>query len=86
MRKVITSRSGSDSEGWSAALSSAARGGRAVFASLDSDIALAFLERCPTPAEPAKLTAGRLEAWCQRHGYSGKKPGNVLIERLRTAP
>ncbi|MFC4512195.1 IS110 family transposase [Streptomyces ehimensis] len=61
-------------------------GGKAVFAELDSDIAMAFLERYPTPASAARLTAGRLEAWCKRRGYSGKKPGSVLIERLRTAP
>jgi transposase len=61
-------------------------GGKAVFASLDSDIALAFLERYPTPASAAKLTAGRLETWCKRHSYTGKRPGNVLIERLRSAP
>jgi transposase len=61
-------------------------GGKAVFATLHSDIALAFLERYPTPASAAKLTAGRLEAWCKRRGYSGKRPGSVLIERLRSAP
>nr|WP_307791305.1 IS110 family transposase [Streptomyces actuosus] len=61
-------------------------GGKAVFADLDSDIALAFLERHPTPASAAKLTAGRLQAWCKRRGYSGKKPGSVLMERLRAAP
>lgn len=61
-------------------------GGKAVFANLDSDIAIAFLERYPTPDKAAKLTAGRLEAWCKRRGYSGKKPGTVLIERLRAAP
>ncbi|MFD4632468.1 IS110 family transposase [Streptomyces sp. NPDC058284] len=61
-------------------------GGKALFSTLDSDIALAFLERYPTPGSAAKLTAGRLEAWCKRRGYSGKKPGSVLIERLRSAP
>ncbi|MGV9993380.1 IS110 family transposase [Streptomyces sp. NPDC003374] len=61
-------------------------GGKAVFSSLDSDIALAFLERYPTAASAARLTAGRLEAWCGRHGYSGRKPGDVLIERVRSAP
>lgn len=61
-------------------------GGKAVFYELDSDIAMAFLERYPTPASAAKLTAGRIEAWCKRHGYSGKKPGSTLIERLRSAP
>lgn len=60
-------------------------GGKAVFAELDSDIALAFLERYPTPAKAAKLTVGRLEAWCKRRGYCSKKPGSVLIERLRSA-
>lgn len=61
-------------------------GGKAVFSDLDSDIALAFLDRYPTPASAAKLTAGRLEAWCKRHRYSGNRPGSVLIERLRSAP
>ncbi|BBB01925.1 putative transposase [Actinacidiphila reveromycinica] len=61
-------------------------GGKAVFGKLDSDIAQAFLERYPTPASAAKLTAGRLETWCKRRGYCGKKPGSVLIERLRSAP
>ncbi|MFI1360919.1 IS110 family transposase [Streptomyces sp. NPDC020898] len=61
-------------------------GGKAVFANLDSDIAIAFLEKYATPTKAAKLTAARLEAWCKRPGYSGKKPGSVLIERLRSAP
>lgn len=61
-------------------------GGKAVFASLDSDIALSFLDRYPTPEAAAQLTAARLEAFCKRNGYSGKRPGSVLIERLRAAP
>ncbi|MEU4172832.1 IS110 family transposase [Streptomyces sp. NPDC026665] len=61
-------------------------GGKAVFSSLDSDSALAFLQQYPTEASAAKLTAGRLEAWCKHRGYSGRKPGSVLIERLRSAP
>lgn len=61
-------------------------GGKTVFASLDSDIALAFLDRYPTPESASTLTASRLEAFCKRHGYSGKRPGGVLLERLRAAP
>jgi transposase len=61
-------------------------GGKVLFADLDSDIAMAFLEKYPTPVSAAKLTAGRLEAWCKRHHYSGRKSGRVLIERLRAAP
>ncbi|MCX4564486.1 IS110 family transposase [Streptomyces phaeochromogenes] len=61
-------------------------GGKSVFCSLDSDIALAFLERYAAPAAAAKLTAGRLEAWCKRHSYTGNRSGSALIERLRSAP
>ncbi|MFG2275022.1 IS110 family transposase [Streptomyces chartreusis] len=57
-------------------------GAKTLFFQLDSDIALAFLERYPTPASAAKLTAGRLEAWCRRQHYSCHKPGSVLIEQL----
>lgn len=61
-------------------------GGKAVFSSLDSDIALSFLDQYSTPESAARLTAKQLEAFCKRHGYSGKRPGSVLIERLRAAP
>lgn len=61
-------------------------GAKAVFASLDSDIALSFLDRYPAPESAAALTARRLESFCEQHGYSGRRPGSVLIERLRSAP
>jgi transposase len=61
-------------------------GGKALFASRDSDIALEFLDRYPTPQAAAKLTPAKMEAWCKRHSYSGKRPGKELIERMRSAP
>jgi transposase len=61
-------------------------GGKAVFASLASDIALAFLDTYPTPQSAATLTAAHLETFCQQHSYSGNRPGTVLIERMRAAP
>ncbi|MFE6849066.1 hypothetical protein [Streptomyces sp. NPDC057686] len=61
-------------------------GGKTVFANLDGDTAMAFLERYPTPAAASKLTAGQLEAWCKCHGYSSKESGSVLFERLHAAP
>jgi transposase len=61
-------------------------GGKAVFADRDSDIALEFLDRYPTPQAAAKLTPAKLEAWCKRRGYSGKRTGRQLIERMRSAP
>ena len=61
-------------------------GGKAVFADRDSDIALDFLERYPTGQDAAKLTAAKLETWCKRRGYSGRRAGQHLIERMRAAP
>ncbi|MEY9850310.1 transposase [Streptacidiphilus sp. BW17] len=61
-------------------------GGKAVFADRDSDIALDFLDRYPTPQAAAKLTPAKLEAWCKRRGYPGRRSGKELIERMRSAP
>ncbi|WP_330228174.1 IS110 family transposase [Nocardia sp. NBC_00508] len=61
-------------------------GGRTIFASLHSPIALAFLDRYPSPQAAAGLTAARLEAFCRRHHYSGRRPGTELLARLREAP
>lgn len=61
-------------------------GAKAVFADLDSAIALAFLERYPAPDTAAKLTPARMAAFCKRHSYTGRRPAADLIERLRAAP
>lgn len=61
-------------------------GGKAVFADRDSDITLDFLDAYPTPQAAAKLAPAKLEAWCKRRGYSGKRSGRQLIERMRAAP
>ena len=61
-------------------------GGKALFADLDSDIALDFLDCYPTPQAAAKLAPAKLEAWCKRRGYSGRRTGKELVERMRTAP
>ena len=61
-------------------------GAKAVFADIWSPIALAFLERYPTPASAARLGEARMAAFLTRHGYSGRRPAVELVERLRTAP
>lgn len=61
-------------------------GAKAIFAKLESLIALAFLTKYPTAASAATLTEKRLAAFCARQGYSGKKPADVLLARLRSAP
>lgn len=61
-------------------------GAKHVFADVASPIALAFLARYPTPAAAARLGEKRMAAFCKKHGYSGRRPASVLLERLRAAP
>ena len=61
-------------------------GGKAIFADLESRIALEFLTRYPTAASAARLDEAAITAFCREMGYSGKRPAAVLLERLRAAP
>jgi transposase len=61
-------------------------GAAAVFASIESPIALAFLSRYPTPASARHLGEKRMAAFCASHGYSGHRTAAQLLERLRSAP
>jgi transposase len=61
-------------------------GGKAIFADLESRIALEFLSRYPTAASAARLDEAGIAAFCAGLGYSGKRPASVLLERLRSAP
>ena len=61
-------------------------GGKTIFAQLHSPIALDFLHRYPTPQAAATLTRARIEAFCRRRQYSGRRTGAELLDRLRHAP
>ena len=61
-------------------------GAKTVFADLESEIALAFLTRYPTPESAQHLGEGRMRAFCVKHGYSGRRPATELLARLRSAP
>jgi transposase len=61
-------------------------GAAAIFADVDSPIALAFLTRYPTPQSAAYLGDKRLAAFLARHAYCGRRPANELLARLRAAP
>jgi transposase len=54
-----------------------------VFCSVDSQIALAFLRRYPTPGDTRGLGEQRLDAFLKRHGYPGRKPARELLTKLR---
>ncbi|HEX2391427.1 MAG TPA: IS110 family transposase, partial [Solirubrobacterales bacterium] len=61
-------------------------GAAEIFADVDSRIALAFLERYPSPADARGLGVKRLEGFLARHRYSGRRPATELLDRLRSAP
>ena len=61
-------------------------GAAAIFADVDSPIALDFLDCYPTPASAAKLAEKRMAAFIGRHAYSGRRTAAELVERLRGAP
>jgi transposase len=61
-------------------------GAAAIFADVDSPIALAFLESFPTPESATHLGEKRLERFLKRHAYCGRRSAAVLLERLRSAP
>jgi transposase len=60
-------------------------GAAAIFADVDSPIALAFLGRYPHPEAAAHLGEKRLAAFLARHRYSGRRPVAELLARLRGA-
>lgn len=61
-------------------------GAAAVFADVDSPIALEFLDRYPTPASASSLGEKRMAAFIARHAYCGRRSAAELLERLRSAP
>ena len=61
-------------------------GATAIFAEIDSPIALAFVQRYPTPDSAARLGEKRLAAFLAQHGYCGRRSPAELLGRLRAAP
>jgi transposase len=60
-------------------------GAAEVFAEVDSPIALAFIERYPTPDAVARLGPKRMAAFCAQHRYSGRRSPEELLARLHQA-
>ena len=61
-------------------------GAARIFKRVDSPIALAFLERYPSPGDARGLGDKRLAAFLARHGYCGRKSAAELLAKLRSAP
>lgn len=60
-------------------------GAAAIFADVDSPIALAFLAQYPSPEAAAHLGEQRLARFLTRHHYCGRRSAGVLLARLRGA-
>jgi transposase len=61
-------------------------GAAVVFADVDSPIALAFMQRYPTPKSAAKLGPKRLAAFMAQQNYCGRRSSTELLERIKAAP
>lgn len=61
-------------------------GAAAIFADIDSPIALDFLDAYPTPDCAARLGPQRLERFLKRAAYCGRRSAAELLARLRAAP
>jgi transposase len=60
-------------------------GAAAIFADVDSPIALDFLDRYPTPGSASALGEKRMAAFMARHAYCGRRSPGELLDRLRGA-
>lgn len=60
--------------------------GALIFSDVDSPISLAFLRRCPAPADAKGLGPRRMEGFLARHRYSGRRGAEELLGRMRSAP
>jgi transposase len=61
-------------------------GAARILSEVDSPIALAFLERYPSPEDARGLGAKRLAGFLARNGYYGRRSAAQLLDRLRAAP
>ena len=61
-------------------------GAAQIFFDVDSPIALAFLERYPSPSDARGLGEKRLTGFLARNRYSGRRSPSELLERIRNAP
>ena len=61
-------------------------GAAAIFAAIDSPIALAFVGRYPTPDSASRLGERRMASFMAQHAYCGRRSPAELLARLRSAP
>lgn len=57
-----------------------------LFSRLDCVISLAFIEQYPTPHSAKRLGLKRMSRFLSKHGYSGGRTAEDLLDRLNAAP
>lgn len=60
-------------------------GAAGLFSDVDTQIALAFIQRYPTPHAARRLGLKTMAAFCKQHGYSGRRSPQELLQRLHEA-
>jgi transposase len=60
-------------------------GAAEIFAEVDTPIALAFIQRYPTPESAHRLGSKRMAAFCAQHAYCGRRSPDQLLARLHAA-
>lgn len=61
-------------------------GAAVIFCTLDSPIALAFIERYPTPQHTRRLGEKRMAGFLSKNRYTGGRSPAELLKRLHAAP
>ena len=61
-------------------------GAAAIFADVDSRVALAFLTRFPSPESARRLGPSRMRAFMAQNRHCGRRSAEELLARLRAAP
>lgn len=61
-------------------------GAAAIFAAIDSPVALAFVGRYPTPDSASRLGEKRMASFMAQHSYCGRRSAAELLARLRATP
>lgn len=61
-------------------------GAAAIFAAIDSPVALAFVSRYPTPDSASRLGEKRMASFMAQNAYCGRRSAAQLLARLRAAP
>ena len=83
-RRILETQQGIEAQ-LTAALEAYHPAAARLFSSVDRKISLSFIREYPTPETAAHIGQKRMQRFVSRHGYTGRVPAEVLVERLQSA-